>query len=123
VRDFKDKYLKAKKSAKPRVAAEVVDIIRHLDPSGRFLKKDKDSDMWVEIGSDKAHEKTSQALREGAPAIRKNWDKVDDMSPIKKENKAPIVTEEVQTVETNASANDQAGKPDGDNGMGMAVVV
>jgi len=123
VTDFKDKYLKAKKSAKPRVAAEVVDIIRHLDPSGRFLKKDKSSDMWVEIGFEKAHEKTSQALREGAPAIRKNWDKAGDMPPIKKENKAPIGKEEVKTVETNASTNEPAGKPDGDNGMGMAVVV
>mmetsp|Transcript_14058 Transcript_14058/g.21038 ORF Transcript_14058/g.21038 Transcript_14058/m.21038 type:complete len:543 (+) Transcript_14058:443-2071(+) len=71
VKKFKDKYLKAKKKQKPSVAAEVVDIIRTLDPPGRFLKKDKDTGWYLDIGDARAKEKTSQALREGAPMIRK----------------------------------------------------
>ena len=71
VKKFKDKYLKAKKKQKPAVAAEVVDIIRKLDPPGRFLKKDKDTGWYTDIGDARAKEKTSQALREGAPLIRK----------------------------------------------------
>lgn len=71
VKSFKDKYLKAKKKQKPNVAAEVVAKIRSLDPPGRFLKKDKESGWYVDIGDARAKEKTSQALREGAPLIRK----------------------------------------------------
>jgi hypothetical protein len=37
---------------------------------GRFLLYSKENDAWVEVDNDKAAAKTSQALREGAPAIR-----------------------------------------------------
>eukprot|EP00557_Chaetoceros_sp_GSL56_P011969 CAMPEP_0176476832 /NCGR_PEP_ID=MMETSP0200_2-20121128/275_1 /TAXON_ID=947934 /ORGANISM="Chaetoceros sp., Strain GSL56" /LENGTH=512 /DNA_ID=CAMNT_0017872553 /DNA_START=3350 /DNA_END=4885 /DNA_ORIENTATION=+ len=71
VKKFKDKYLKAKKKEKPSVAAEVVEIIRNLNPPGRFLKKDKETGWYLDIGDARAKEKTSQALREGAPLIRR----------------------------------------------------
>jgi hypothetical protein len=85
VKKFKDKYLKAKKKQKPSVAAEVVEVIRKLDPQGRFLKKDKDTGWYLDIGDARAKEKTSQALREGAPQIRKqmsegNYNPEDDES-------------------------------------------
>jgi hypothetical protein len=38
---------------------------------GRFLKKDEKSGLWFEIGDDAAREKTSQALRQRAPEMRK----------------------------------------------------
>ena len=78
VNDYKDKYLLAKKKDKPLIAAEVVDMIRSLDPPGRFLKKDPDLGYWVDVGDQKAKEKASQALREGAPAIRKKLNLDDD---------------------------------------------
>ena len=71
VKQYKDKYLQAKKKQKPNVAAEVVAKIRNLEPPGRFLKKDKESGWYLDIGDARAKEKTSQALREGAPLIRK----------------------------------------------------
>ena len=74
VKEYKDKYLRAKKKEKPAVAGEIVDKIRSLDPPGRFLKKDRDSGYWLDIGDIRAKEKTSQALREGAPAIRKQME-------------------------------------------------
>jgi len=37
---------------------------------GRFLQKDIQTNKWNDIGDQKAKEKTSQALREGAPEIR-----------------------------------------------------
>jgi hypothetical protein len=39
---------------------------------GRFLKREKESapDAWKDVGNNKAREKTSQALREGAPELR-----------------------------------------------------
>lgn len=39
-------------------------------PPGRFLNKDTKSGTWNDIGDGRAREKTSQALREGAPVIR-----------------------------------------------------
>jgi len=65
-------YLEAKRRDKPRIAKTIVDQIRNQKPSGRFLKKINyvDKLMWQDVGDVKAREKTSQALREGAPVIR-----------------------------------------------------
>jgi len=84
VKEYKGKYLKAKKKEKPEVAEHVVNLVRGLDPPGRFLKKVKASEFWIDIGDTRAKEKTSQALREGAPMIRKkkahhNADEEDEM--------------------------------------------
>lgn len=66
-----EEYLRATKRDKAGVAREIVDTIRKLNPPGRFLKKDPSTPgLWVEIGNRKAREKTSQALREGAPELR-----------------------------------------------------
>jgi hypothetical protein len=71
VRIKQEAYLKASKREKAGVAREIVELIRNLSPSGRFLEKDsKHPGVWVEIGDRKAREKTSQALREGAPELR-----------------------------------------------------
>mmetsp|Transcript_13533 Transcript_13533/g.23028 ORF Transcript_13533/g.23028 Transcript_13533/m.23028 type:complete len:409 (-) Transcript_13533:781-2007(-) len=71
VRIKQEAYLLATKREKAGVAKEIVDVIRHLSPPGRFLKKDpQNPGVWVEIGDRKAREKTSQALREGAPELR-----------------------------------------------------
>jgi hypothetical protein len=61
-------YLVAKRRDKPRVAAAIVRVIRSR--SGRFLKKDSKDNMWRDVGNNKAREKSSQALREGAPELR-----------------------------------------------------
>ena len=71
VRFKQEAYLLASKRTKASVAEEIVELVRSLDPPGRFLKKDqKNSGIWVDIGDRKAREKTSQALREGAPELR-----------------------------------------------------
>ena len=71
VRKFQPEYLKASKREKAGIAHKIVAIIRDLSPRGRFLKKDpENAKMWIDIGDNKAREKTSQALREGAPSLR-----------------------------------------------------
>jgi len=57
-------YVRAPKIQKPSVARVIVRAIRNGDPPGRFLKKDKKTGMWYDIGDKRAAEKTSQALRE-----------------------------------------------------------
>lgn len=62
-------YLKAKKNDKPAISRAIVKIIR--DSGGRFLKKAGKTNSWVEIGDTLAREKTSQALRQRAPEMRR----------------------------------------------------
>lgn len=62
-------YLKARKNDKPAISRAIVRSIR--DTTGRFLRKDDKTGLWFEIGDDAAREKTSQALRQRAPEMRK----------------------------------------------------
>lgn len=62
-------YLKARKNDKPAISRAIVRSIRKTN--GKFLKKDDKSGLWFEIGDDAAREKTSQALRQRAPEMRK----------------------------------------------------
>ena len=65
-------YLHSSKRDKPSVSKGIVQAIRNLNPPGRFLQRDELTGTWYDIGDQKAREKTSQALREGAPEIRKS---------------------------------------------------
>lgn len=74
VKDYQDSYLRAKKRDKPAVASIIVEKIR--DSGGRFLRRVDTTTqgqvaLYFDIGDDRAKEKTCQALREGAPEIRK----------------------------------------------------
>jgi hypothetical protein len=71
VEDRKLEYVNSKRLDKPMVAMEIIRIWRAQLPPGRFLKLDEKSGLWNDVGDKKAREKTSQALREKAPLIRK----------------------------------------------------
>jgi hypothetical protein len=70
VEERKHKYVNSKRLEKPLIAFEIIRIWRAQDPPGRFLKKDKASGLWNDVGDAQARKKTSQALREQAPLIR-----------------------------------------------------
>uniref|UniRef100_A0A7R9ZM61 DUF6824 domain-containing protein n=1 Tax=Craspedostauros australis TaxID=1486917 RepID=A0A7R9ZM61_9STRA len=59
-----------KKLEKAHIAAKIVREIRAKDPPGRFLKEDRDTALWFDIGDQKAIKKAGQALREAAPEFR-----------------------------------------------------
>lgn len=61
-------YIRAIKIEKPNVARRIVRAIRCSDPPGRFLKKNKETGLWYDVGDKHAAEKTSQALREKTQA-------------------------------------------------------
>lgn len=63
-------YLSLPKKQKALVAKSIVHAVRAQNPPGRFLARDPSNSLWSDIGDQKATEKTSQALREGAPDIR-----------------------------------------------------
>ena len=56
------------KRDKTAVVNDVLSLVRGLNPPGRFLQKHNSG--WIEIDDAKAMAKISQALREGAPAMR-----------------------------------------------------
>lgn len=72
IQSRKKEYLapSTKKLEKAHIAAAIVNDIRGMDPPGRFLKEDRDTGLWFDIGDAKAIKKTGQALREDAPDIR-----------------------------------------------------
>jgi hypothetical protein len=78
VEDRKLEYVNCKRLDKPLVALEIIRVWRSQIPPGRFLKLDEKTGLWNDVGDKKAREKTSQALREKAPMIRKQQDEDDD---------------------------------------------
>jgi len=73
VKAYQKLYLLAKRRDKPKIAQCIVVSVRGVN--GRFLKRTKNANKgsaWVDVGNVKAREKTSQALREGAPNLREN---------------------------------------------------
>ncbi len=71
VKCFKLQYVASKKSDKPAFAKAIVMSITKKNPPGRFLKQDKSTGLWHDIGYKQSLAKTRQALREGAPLIGK----------------------------------------------------
>lgn len=68
VKGFETAYLCAKRSEKPVIAMEIMDVLKGRGV--RMVKKDGYS-FWVEIGDQSAYEKVCQSLREGAPELRR----------------------------------------------------
>jgi hypothetical protein len=72
VEERKIEYVNSKRLEKPLVALDIIRKWRKEQvPPGRFLKVNESSGLWDDVGDKKAREKTSQALREKAPVIRK----------------------------------------------------
>ena len=72
VHQHKMRYLASSKVDKPKVARELVQIWKQLDPPGRFLQRveeDNNKLDWVEVCDKKAQEKASQCLRERTPDV------------------------------------------------------
>jgi len=93
VEDRKVQYIKSKRLDKPTVSLEILREWRAQLPPGRFLKLDPKTSLWNDVGEKKAREKTSQALREKAPELRKKQgeekDEDGDAKPAAKGEKKP----------------------------------
>ena len=78
MKDRKEIYiLQASRTEKVQMVEEVMNLIRGLDPPGRFLeprrpsKDEKGKQTWIEMEESKALSKISQLLREGATEVRR----------------------------------------------------
>ncbi|KAL7491349.1 hypothetical protein ACHAWT_001879 [Skeletonema menzelii] len=82
INELKYQYLHEPKQTKPEVAMRVLALIKQSDPPGRFLMKFPQG--YLECSMDRAKEKASQALREGAAKLRKEGygDKKKETGPL-----------------------------------------
>lgn len=72
---FQKLYINGSKSLKVAISKTIVQAMRLADPPARFLAKDVDTNLWYEVGDQKASEKTSQTLREGAACFKREQEK------------------------------------------------
>lgn len=73
----KSRYALCQKREKMQISKCIVHAIKTQDPPGRFLEKDSKNGLWKDVGEKKAIEKTSQALREDQPHIRRKMKKLN----------------------------------------------
>lgn len=77
VQTHRQRYFFSRRQEKKKIATQIMDEVRAH--GGRFLRRSQSSDglneinVWIEIDEERAYQKTCQALREGAPEIRKQW--------------------------------------------------
>jgi hypothetical protein len=111
VKRYQAQYLKAKKRDKPAVASILVEKIR--EKGGRFLRRMSTTAqgqvLWVDIGDDRAREKTCQALREGAPEIRRKrkTTSADEDDP---KNETDETLSASSSIDRSASIEDDTGR-------------
>jgi hypothetical protein len=98
----KQLYITLPKRQKMLLSRSIVNAVRSQNPPGRFLQKDSTSNHWFDVGDQRAQEKTSQALREGAPDIRKKVaaDDGEDVEPTTETTKTNPDEEELETLPT-----------------------
>lgn len=76
------------KRQKQLLSRSIVHAVRSQNPPGRFLQRDPQSDLWYDVGDARATEKTSQALREGAPKLRDKMKIGEEENTLGAEHKA-----------------------------------
>lgn len=64
-------YHEGPRRNKTLIARSIVEAVRTQEPPGLFVRKDKDSGLWIDIGKKEAIKKTSQALREDSKKDKK----------------------------------------------------
>ena len=122
VRGRREDYLRASKRDKAGVAREIVESIRELVPSGRFLKRDTSNPgIWIEIGNRKAREKTSQALREGAPELREELATTHPHHPASQDHKVAI-SSSMSTNGTPSAGTDEGNRGRQQFSLGQSLV-
>ena len=72
IKSLKPEYDAAPANSLRRVlfGNQIVNLIHNLSPPGRFLKKDKVSESWIEVDKETAVKRAIQALRDTKKLVR-----------------------------------------------------
>lgn len=95
VRARKERYKRAKRHLKIPITKEIIELIKNLDPPGRFLVRDENNE-WKEYTNEQALTKTAQALREGATKAERH--KLLIGTNHEHQNKNQILVKQSQTI-------------------------
>jgi hypothetical protein len=87
--EHQTEYLKARKMEKAVIARQIVEAVHNN--GGRYLKRSKADDSWVEVPMKQATAKTSQALREGLDVRNKT---VRSTKALRRDSDSGISTEQ-----------------------------
>jgi len=68
-RALRDTYKASAKKGKSNMSRDLVQKVRDMDPPGRFLKRNPDTNEWEDVGDDVAREKVSQVLRDAVSEL------------------------------------------------------
>jgi hypothetical protein len=102
----KELYVTLPKKQKMLLSQSIVNAVRSQNPPGRFLQKDVGGNSsWYDVGDKRAQEKTSQALREGAPEIRTKIHTPTLTSP--NPGQAAVPSSSASTTSNSQTSNDQ----------------
>lgn len=115
VKNHQNKYLRAKKRDKPKVASIIVESVRKK--GGRFLRRYERPApdgrvLWIEIGDERAREKTCQALRENAPDLKR---RKRQRSKDRERTRSPASTTSSYSLSGNEDQPDHKHEEDGDS--------
>ena len=112
ISEHKDEYVKCSRHQKTALAEKIVQKWRNQSPPGRFIRQDKETERWYDVGNKEARHKVSQTIREGPlkkaaggkrPAKQEKEVVVEDVPP----PPPPPVSEEVlETPPQNRSTKD-----------------
>lgn len=92
-------YVASPKQDKAHFAEKLHEHIRTLDPPGRFLKMSDDKQSYIEIPYDESLRKTSQALREEQPEIRRKIESGEvEVKVVKKNEVAYLISERARMI-------------------------
>mmetsp|Transcript_25364 Transcript_25364/g.31256 ORF Transcript_25364/g.31256 Transcript_25364/m.31256 type:complete len:317 (-) Transcript_25364:666-1616(-) len=97
-------YKTAPKKEKSKMARRLVEHIRSMRPSGRFLKRITETDHWEDVGDDSAREKTSQALRDAVAELNRGGGKSPNPKQISSLSSPPNLPQEYQQNYSNTSS-------------------
>eukprot|EP00978_Attheya_sp_CCMP212_P010635 scaffold25907_cov60-Attheya_sp.AAC.1 len=78
VQQAKRHYVMSPKKNKGDFALNIMKKIKRLNPPGRFLKQDPKSMLWYEISHMSALHRTRQSLRDGAPKLKKQIERIEE---------------------------------------------
>jgi hypothetical protein len=111
VEERKMDYVNSKRLDKPLVALDIIKQWREQDPPGRFLKIDDRTGLWNDVGDKKAREKTSQALREKAPQLRKQQEEEEQNGGSDEDVRESPVSKTTRFAEGTHKQKDEPKKP------------
>lgn len=87
IQEHKRSYIEGDPGAKKRIIKQIVEI---TVKRGRFLKQDPVTELWQPITIEEARKKTGQALRENAPAIKKQRSEIKQKLHLAQQLKAVL---------------------------------